>query len=315
MLHADKYGWQIVLSIIELTYILKKDDPLQIDQRLYYTPDALATPIYFQSPEWHAKYGYADPPTFECVVPNPGLPNEGSAAFLSLAYVIHELARGINYGFGPYKTKYDKRDKARLRLQYVLKLIKDNQISGLYTTYDKTFSLDNHFADFIDYLYNRYYDPVKKPTGDPMYDFENKKVFIPAGQLDGVTRKQIIDNVNLEESATPIQNIAEETALIQFNDESTNPTAKMILKYLTDNNYSGVIRSYANGSGDYATSMLGWYYTGDNTFLKHKLVNNLGLTVKEFHDTLTDVFKNMDAKIFRIKNSKNTNVMVCKCPY
>lgn len=297
-LHVDKSGWQIILSIIELTYILKKNDPLQIDPPLYYTPDAQATPIYFQSPEWAAKYGNEDPATFESVVPLPTNPNKGRAAFLSLAYVIHELARGINYGFGPYKTKYDKRDKARIRLQYVLKLIKENQISGLYTTYDKTFSSDAHFADFIDYLYNRYYDPVNNPTGDPMFDFENNKVFIPAGQLDGVTRKQILDNVNLAETEAPVQNIAEETALIKFNDVSTNPTAKMILKYLTDNNYLDVIKSYANGSGDYAISMLGWYYTGDNTFLKHKLVINLGLTVKEFHDRLTDVFRNMDAKVF-----------------
>lgn len=298
-LHEDKSGWQIVLSIIELTYILKKDDPLQIDPQLYYTQDALATPIYFQSPEWNAKYGGSeDSATFERVVPIPGIANEGNAAFLSLAYVIHELARGINYGFGPYKTKYDKRDKARVRLNYVLKLIKENQISGLYTTYDKTFRYDNHFADLIDYLYNRYYDPVLKPTGDPMYDFENKKVFIAAGELNGVTRKQILDNVKLAESAKPIQDVAEETALIQFNDEATNPTSKMILKYLTDNNYLDVIKSYTNSSADYATSMLGWYYTGDNTFLTHKLVNNLNLTVKEYHDRLSDLFKHIDTTVF-----------------
>jgi hypothetical protein len=298
-LHVNKSNWQIVLSIIELAYILKKDDPLQIDTQLYYTQDALATPIYFQSPEWHAKYGGSeDSATFERVVPIPGIANEGNAAFMSLAYVIHELARGINYGFGPYKTKYDKRDKARVRLNYVLKLIKENQISGLYTTYDKTFRYDNHFADFIDYLYNRYYDPVKNPNGDPMYDFENKKVFIAAGELNGVTRKQILDNVKLDELATPIQNIPEETTLIQFNDEATNPTAKMILKYLTDNNYLDVIKSYTNSSADYATSMLGWYYTGDNAFLTHKLVNNLNLTVKEYHDRLLDVFRHIDTKVF-----------------
>ncbi len=302
-LHVDKSGWPIVLSIIELTYILKKDDHLQIDTQLYYTQDALATPIYFQSPEWHTKYGgFEDSATFERVVPIPGIANDGNAAFLSLAYVIHELARGINYGFGPYKTKYDKRDKARVRLKYVLKLIKDNQISGLYTTYDKTFRHDNHFADFIDYLYNRYYDSVKNSNGDPMYDFENKKVFIPAGELNGVTRKQILDNVKLE-LRTKIQLVAEETALIQFNDAATNPTAIMILKYLTDNNYLDVIKSYTNGSADYATSMLGWYYTGDNAFLTHKLVNNL--TVKEYHDRLTDIFTHMDANIFNAQLPKS----------
>jgi len=293
-LHEDKSGWLIVLSIIELTYILKKDDPLQIDKRLYYTPDALATPIYFQSPQWNAKYGgYENYSDYEQVIGQ----GRDNAAFLSLPYIIHELARGINYGFGPYKTKYDKRDKARVRLDYVLKLIKDNQISGLYTNYDQNLRYDNHFADFIDYLYNRYYDPVKNPKGDPMYDFENKKVFIPAGQLDGVTRKQIIDNVKVDDSEKPLQDVAEETALIEFN-KGTNPTAVMIIKYLTDNKYLDVIKSYVTSSGDYATSMLGWYYTGDNTFLKHILANNLNVTVKEYHDRLLDVFKNIDAKVF-----------------
>jgi len=297
-LHVDKWGYQIMLSIIELTYILKKTDPLQIVPRLYYTPDAAATPIYFQSPEWHAKYGgHEDHSTFERVVPLAFNPGEGHCAFLSLAYIIHELARGINYGFGPYKSKYDKRDKARVRLNYVLKLIKNNQISGLYTVYDKTFRNDEHFADFIDYLYNRYYDPVKNPKGDPMFDFENNKVFVNPGELAGVTLKQILDNVKLEAAIT-MQNMAEEDALVVFGDTVSNPTAKMILAYLTDNNFLDVIRSYANGSADYAVSMLGWYYTGDDTFLKYVLLNNLKITVKEYHDRLTAVFAGINPLVF-----------------
>jgi len=287
------------LDLVEITFLINKTKPEDVIPSLYYASDELVTPVYFMSDEWkhtHPASKYSD---FLYALNNQPVNTRENAAFLSIAYILHELHRLYNYSFGPYTRNqyYWKRAQVIVRLEYVLKLIRNNQISKLFLDYDNTFKDKPYFKDLLIYLKNGFYDEVSKPSGDPFYDFETNKPIVTPGLIASASYELTVDNAKVRiNSSVPIelelvQNVAK---LMEFNNPKSK-VGKFMLDYLIDNKFTNEVLSYTSDSSNYASGMFGWIYTGSDEFLNTKVNYPSGVTTAvKLHQKFVQLYSRLD---------------------
>lgn len=290
-------GFMQQLELLELTFLINKRKKQDIIPRLYYPKVEQVTPIYFNSDEWRRTHPGELYQEFLYTLSNSGV--NGEAAYLSFAYILHELHRLYNYSFGPYTSEpyYWKRDQTRIRINYVLRLIKENQISKLFTTIDKTFMDATHFNDLKRFLNNEYYDPATKPTGAPFYDFEQDTPLVAPGDLDTMDYDTTVANAQTMFDTlliTPDERQHQDD-LKQFNNPISR-VGKAMLDYVIKNNYRNEIRSYTASSSTYAASMFGWLYTGNQRFLDKVIDDgNINLSAIKLHSRFVNLFAGLNS--------------------
>ncbi len=287
------------IDLVEITFLINKTNKEDIIPSLYYGNDELATPIYFMSDEWKHAHPNAEYTDFMYTLNNMSV-NKDNSAYLSIPYILHELNRLYNHSFGPYtmRTYYWKRPQTHVRLEYVLKLIINNQISNLYLEYDKTFKTKNYYKDLLKYLKNEYYDEITKPSGDPFFDFERNKPFVPSSYLAPASYELTLDNgkVRINSSVQIEHAIAQhDKKLMEFNNPN-NKVGKFMLNYLINHNFTEEVLSYTLDSSNYASGMFGWMYTGSNSFLNTKVHSPSGgeLTALKLHRKFVHLYNGLN---------------------
>ena len=288
------------LELLEITFLINKRKKQDVIPTLYYPPVEQVTPIYFDSDEWRHAHPGELYEQFLYAISNTG---NDQASYLSLAYILHELHRLYNYGFlnGPYwsEQSYWKRPQVQVRIDYVMKLIKENQISRLFTSLDKTFMDAAHFNDLIRFLKNEYYDPVIKPTGDPFYNFQMNTPLVTPGDLASVDYDTIIANAQTMHNKPLITQIDQQLftdTLEPFNDK-TNIVGKAMLDYTIENQFANEIRSYTASSSMYSAAMFGWLYTEHDNFLNTKINDGIiDMTAIKLHNSFVKLFAGLNSK-------------------
>jgi len=285
------------LELLEITFLINKCKKQDVISTLYYPPVEQVTPIYFDSDEWRHAHPGELYEQFLYAISNTGY---DQASYLSLAYILHELHRLYNYSFGPYWSEqyYWKRPQVQVRIDYVMKLIKENQISRLFTSMDKTFMDAAHFNDLIRFLKNEYYDPDTKPTGDPFYDFENDRPLVAPGSLASLDYDTVIANAQAMHDTPLITQIDKSIfldTLAQFNNK-TNKVGKAMLDYAIKNRYTNEILSYTESSSRYSAAMFGWLYTENDTFLNTIIKDsNIDTTAIKLHSKFVKLFAGLNS--------------------
>ncbi len=288
------------LELLEITFLINKRIKQDVIPTLYYPPVEQVTPIYFDSNEWSQTHPGELYNQFLYAINNTG---NDQASYLSLAYILHELHRLYNYSFGPYTSEpfYWKRHQVQVRIDYVLKLIKENQISRLFTSLDKTFMDAAHFNDLIRFLKNEYYDPVIKPTGDPFYNFEMDTPLVTPDDLASVDYDTIIANAQTMHNKPLITQMAADQQLFTdtlelFNDK-TNIVGKAMLDYTIKNQFANEILSYTSSSSMYSAAMFGWLYTEHDNFLNTKINDGIiDMTAIKLHNSFVKLFAGLNSK-------------------
>jgi len=285
------------LDLLETTFLINKRKKTEIISELYYPHVELVTPIYFMSEEWKKTHGGEVYSNFLYALGNSSIHPLENAAYLSLAYIIHELHRLYNYSFGPYwmEQYYWKRPQSIIRIQYVLKLIMNNQISRLYLQHDNTFMDEAHYVDLIKFLHNGFYDADTKPTGDPFYDFENDTPLINHTDLETADYNTTVANAEHMYTTSVIRE--SEPAIREFNTP-TNKVGKAMLDYVISNNYYNEILSYTASSSSYSAGIFGYIYTGSDEFLRTKVSCRSGeTTAVRFHQKFVNLFETLNSKV------------------
>ncbi len=291
-------GYVQQLELLEITFLINKNKKQDIIPTLYYPKVEQVTPIYFNSKEWKQTHHGELYQEFLYTLNSSGL--DGDAAYLSFAYILHELHRLYNYSFGPYTSEpyYWKRDQTLIRINYVLRLIKENQISKLFTTIDKTFMDAAHFNDLKRFLNNEYYDHVTKPTGDPFYDFEMDTMLVTPGDLDTMDYNTTIANAQtmFDTKLITFDEQHSQAAQKQFNNP-TNRVGKAMLDYVIKNNFSNEIRSYTASSSIYSSAMFGWLYTENDNFL-NTIINDghINMSAIKLHIRFVKLFEGLNSR-------------------
>lgn len=287
------------LDLVEIDLIINKTNRADIIPSLYYSSEALLTPIYFMSDEWklaHPDSKYSD---FLYTLNSQSVNTRENVAFLSLAHVLHELSRLYNYSFGPYTRSqyYWKRSQVIVRLEYILKLIRNNQISKLFLDYDNTFKEKPYFKDLLTYLKNGYYDEVTKPSGDPFYDFEASKPLVTPSFIAPANYELTLDNANVMiNSSIPTEHeLVQYVAKIMTFNNPKSKVGKFMLDYLLNNVFATEVLAYTSDSSNYASGMFGWMYSGSETFLNTNVHCPSGVTTAvKLHQKFVQLYSRLD---------------------